>query len=76
MSPEYFGEKLFGLDAEQVFEVRKKLDALGISIGDLLEFLDRDKLILFAELKVRIAYLEGQIARIREILEEVGDDSR
>jgi len=57
-----------GLSIQDLLDIRHKLDVLGISTSNLLEFLDMDKVQLFAEKERKIAHLERKIADAKKAL--------
>jgi len=63
-------ESIVGLRVDDLLAISEKLAILGLDPTDILEFLDRDKVQLFAELKVQIACLEGKLGRIDRIISE------
>ena len=67
---EYNGriDSVVGLSISDLIDVSNKLDVLGITTKELLEFLDRDKVQLFAEQQEKIKRLEADISRIAGIL--------
>ena len=67
---EYNGriDSVVGLSISDLIDVSNKLDVLGITTKELLEFLDRDKVQLFAEQQEKIKRLEANISRIAGIL--------
>ena len=66
---EYNGriDSVVGLSISDLIDVSNKLDVLGITTKELLEFLDRDKVQLFAEQQEKIKRLEADISRIAGI---------
>ena len=68
-------DRIFGMPAADLLEVRKKLTILGISTNELLSFLDRDKVQLFAEQQSKIKMLELKLKKISDVvIEETGCD--
>lgn len=59
-------ETLVGMSVSELLEVKKQLDVLGLGLGDLKEFLDRDKVQLFSELKFKIRCLEKKLENVRK----------
>jgi len=59
-------ETVVGLSVEDLIDIGAKLQALGIGTSDLLEFLDRDKIQLFAEHVTRIKRLESKLSTITD----------
>ena len=59
-------KSVFGIPVDDVLMVRKKLTVLGIEMKDVIEFLDRDKIQLFAEMKNKINNLERRIQNIKK----------
>ena len=59
-------ETLVGMSVSELLEVKKQLDVLGLGLGDLKEFLDRDKAQLFSELKFKIRCLEKKLENVRK----------
>lgn len=64
-------DKVFGLDTGELLDISHKLNTLGLDLKDLIEFLDRDKVQLFAELKGEIRTLRHHIHLAREALRNV-----
>ena len=62
-----------GLSVRELIEVKCKLECLGLDLSEIIEFLDRDKVQLFAELKSDINMLEKKLRQVRNITaEEIG----
>lgn len=61
---------IVGLSTDELAEVSTKLDALGIKMKDLIEFLDRDKVVLFSEQKHKINQLERKLEKISGLAKE------
>jgi len=59
-------KSVFGIPVDDVLMVRQKLTVLGIEMEDVIEFLDRDKIQLFAEMKNKINHLERRIQNIKK----------
>ena len=59
-------ETIVGMSVSELLEVKKQLDVLGLGLGDLKEFLDRDKAQLFSELKFKIRCLEKKLEDVRK----------
>lgn len=64
-------KSIVGLEIEYLLEVKKKLEFLGIDIADILEFLDRDKVILFAEKERKIKELERKLEKTKIFIGEL-----
>jgi len=52
---------IFGLKLEEITKIKHKLDLLDIDLSDLITFLDRDKVQLFAEQNSAIKELKESI---------------
>jgi len=63
-------EKIVGLQVNELLEIKRKLAFLGLELSDILEFLDRDKVVLFAEQQSEITYLKRKIQTIKDALSE------
>lgn len=61
-------EMIFGLDTNELLNVKRKLDILGVELKDITEFLDRSEVQLFAEMKVEIKSLQKTISDARKVL--------
>lgn len=59
-------EMIYGLSTDDLLAVKRKLDMLGIGLGDLIEFLDRDKVQLFGELKSENRVLRSRLKGIAD----------
>ena len=59
-------DTILGLSLKDIVKIDRKLMVLGINLVDLLEFLDRDKVQLFAQMKWKIRMLEDIILNIKE----------
>ena len=59
-------KSVFGIPVDDVLMVRQKLTVLGIEMKDVIEFLDRDEIQLFAEMKNKINHLERRIRNIKK----------
>jgi len=62
-------EMIFGMETKALLDVKKKLQIMGVEITDILTFLDRDKVQLFAEQQSEIIYLKKRIADIKKTVE-------
>jgi len=60
-------EKFAGMNINELFEVREKLNIAGVELSDRHEFLDRDNVQLFAEMKNNIRQLERKLDEVRKI---------
>jgi len=67
-------ERLFGMDTKGLLAVRKKLKILGIDINDVVTFLDRDKVQLFAEQQCEIKLLKERIEKIKNTINTLEGD--
>ena len=59
-----------GLSIEELIAIREKLEVLGLDLKDLLEFLDRDKVMLFSELKDKNKALAIKLLKIDGIIND------
>lgn len=59
-----------GLSVPDLINISEKLSVLDLDTKDLLEFLDRDKIQLFAGLKNRIKHLEIKLNAVRDVLDD------
>ena len=57
--------KIYGLATADLIKVHQKLRAMDMELPDLLEFLDRDKVILFSEQLYKIQQLNDELIRLR-----------
>ena len=64
---------MLGLSLTELTKVRRKLDVLGLDLSDLIEFLDRDKVQLFYELKAEIRQLKYKLEKIAGVVEEINE---
>ena len=60
-------EKFAGMNINELFKVREKLNIAGVELSDIHEFLDRDNVQLFAEMKNNIRQLERKLDEVRKI---------
>jgi len=60
--------ELYGLNMDRIREIREKLDSLGLELEDIIEYMDRDKVILFAEMKSEIKRLNSKIEKVKALL--------
>lgn len=68
-----YGDKILGLELKDLSDIACKLDILGLTTADLLTFLDRDKVQLFAEQRSEIKQLERKLNRIDQIVGGIGE---
>ncbi len=59
-------ESIVGLSVSELTEVRKKLQVAGLNLKDIQEFLDRDKVQLFAEMRQEIKALNRKLEEVRK----------
>lgn len=64
-------EKIFGLSKKDLLSLKKKLTIMGLELKDILTFLDRDKVQLFAEQKGEIYMLKRDISLIDSSLKKI-----
>lgn len=64
-------EKRFGLSRKDLLSLKKKLTIMGLELKDILTFLDRDKVQLFAEQKGEIYMLKREISLIDSSLKKI-----
>ena len=64
-------DKVCGLSVNQLAEIKKKLAVLGLDLIDMIEFLDRDRVQLFAEQQTKIKRLESKLNKIAAISNEI-----
>lgn len=62
-------DTVLGLEISKLANIKRKLDALGINLDDLAEFLDRDKVQLFAEIKNDNRILLRKIEKVKAELD-------
>lgn len=65
---------VIGLSIPDLIKIEVKLAALGINTKELLEFLDRDKIQLFAQQQLEIKKCHATMRRIAAILNEVENE--
>ena len=63
-----------GLSIEDLMKVSEKLAVLGLDTGGLLEFLDRDKVQLFAEITLENDILRRRLKRISGLCDPLNDE--
>jgi hypothetical protein len=62
----YKCQRILGFEIEELLEIKRKLLVLGIDLKDLTTFLDRDKVQLFAEMRLEIKILEQKLQTVRD----------
>lgn len=58
--------KIYGMKLTDLLKIHQNLRAMDMELPDLLEFLNRDKVILFSEQLAEIAELKSRIGKIQQ----------
>lgn len=61
-------DMVLGLSTEDLLKVKEKLAVIGVEIKDIITFLDRDKVQLFAEQQRQIVALQQKLEAIKNVI--------
>lgn len=61
-------DMVLGLSTEDLLKIKEKLAVIGVEIKDIITFLDRDKVQLFAEQQRQIVALQQKLEAIKNVI--------
>jgi len=66
--------RVYGMAINDLIKLHQKLRSMDMELPDILEFLDREKVILFSEQLEEIKCLEGKLSHLRRGMAELSQD--